>query len=335
MSGAAEHSFYMGKGCVASINVGLPGKAVKGRNWNKQLRVLLDILVTTLTFSSDTIATLCLENDALVLMQSIASSSSSQPSAPLIYLGTQQHLAPPGPLPLDCHMCCQPLVHWSQPTYFCGSCLDPTRSVAFCGGCIHLHYTTCTSSDNNELVDQSQLSNHSEAVADSSNGSTVSRIAALLANQSFSECDDDPPSAMPPQDPYIALYPLVGPHIAIEMFERGIPPEVCFQFADEFRRKQEQAAIAVHTVNPFSDEGLAIALAQSELDPGQSNDPWIVHNDPQQDVSPNQQQPEVQTQQGANDALPPIMQQVQQHIADESDNQSEEFEVGSATEHSD
>ena len=60
-----------------------------------------------------------------------------------------------------------------------------------------------------------------------------------------------------------------------------------------------------------------------------SNDPWIVHNDPQQDVSPNQQQPEVQTQEAANDALPPIMQQVQQHIADESDNQSAEFEVGS------
>ena len=101
MSGAAEHPFYVGKGCVASINVGLPGKAVKGRNWNKHRRVLLDIFVTALTFSSDTIATLCLrhahsshfwENDALVLMQSTASSSSSQPSAPLIYLGTQQHM---------------------------------------------------------------------------------------------------------------------------------------------------------------------------------------------------------------------------------------------------
>ena len=246
MSGAAEHPFYMGKGCVASINVGLPGKAVKGRNWNKHRRVLLDIFVTALTFSSDTIATLCLrhahsshfwENDALVLMQSTASSSSSQPSAPLIYLGTQQHLAHPGPLPLDCHMCCQPLVHWSQPTYFCGSCLDPTRSFAFCGGCIHLHYTICTSSDNNECVDQSQLSNHSEAVVDLSNGSTVSRKAAWLANQSFSECDDDPQSAMPPQDPYIALYPLVGPHIAIEMFERGIPPELCFQFANYFSQE--------------------------------------------------------------------------------------------------
>ena len=85
----------------------------------------------------------------------------------------------------------------------------------------------------------------------------------------------------------------------------------------------------MHTVNPWSDEGLAIALAQSELNPWQSNDLWIVHNDPQQDVSPNQKQPEVQTPEAANDALPPIMQQVQQHIADESDNQSAEFEVGS------
>ena len=45
MSGAAEHSFYMTKGCVANINVGLPGKANRGSNWNEHRRVLLDIFV--------------------------------------------------------------------------------------------------------------------------------------------------------------------------------------------------------------------------------------------------------------------------------------------------
>ena len=61
MSGAAEHPFYMGQGCVVSINVGLPGNAVKGKLWKTHRKTLLHIFVRALTFSVDTIGMLVSE----------------------------------------------------------------------------------------------------------------------------------------------------------------------------------------------------------------------------------------------------------------------------------
>ena len=67
MSGAAEHSYYMGKGCVANINIGLTGRAVKGAKWRTHRRNLLDIFVTALTFAySDTIGLLLSEVGSVV-----------------------------------------------------------------------------------------------------------------------------------------------------------------------------------------------------------------------------------------------------------------------------
>ena len=65
MSGAAEHSFYMGKGCVASINVGMPGGAVRGNRWNTHRSRLLHIFVTALVFSSDIIGMLVSEGGSV------------------------------------------------------------------------------------------------------------------------------------------------------------------------------------------------------------------------------------------------------------------------------
>ena len=61
MSGAAEHSFYMGKGSVASINVGLAGNAVKGNHWKTHRKTVLNIFVRALTSSVDTIGMLVSE----------------------------------------------------------------------------------------------------------------------------------------------------------------------------------------------------------------------------------------------------------------------------------
>ena len=51
----------MGQGCVVSINVGLPGKAVKGKHWKTHRKTLLHIFVRALTFSVDTIGMLVSE----------------------------------------------------------------------------------------------------------------------------------------------------------------------------------------------------------------------------------------------------------------------------------
>ena len=59
--GAAEHTRYMEKGCVVSLNIGLPGGAVKGKQWNTHRQALLEIFVTALIFSSDTIGMLVSE----------------------------------------------------------------------------------------------------------------------------------------------------------------------------------------------------------------------------------------------------------------------------------
>ena len=61
MNGAPEHICYMTQGCVASINVGMRGKAVKGRNWNSCCTVLLDIFVEALTYSNEIIGLLVSE----------------------------------------------------------------------------------------------------------------------------------------------------------------------------------------------------------------------------------------------------------------------------------
>ena len=61
MIGAAEHLSYMEKGCVVNLNVGLTGKAVKGKSWRAHRRTLLDIFVRALTFSFDTIGMLVAE----------------------------------------------------------------------------------------------------------------------------------------------------------------------------------------------------------------------------------------------------------------------------------
>ena len=51
----------MGQGCVVSINVGLPGNAVKGKPWKTHRKTLLHIFVRALTFSVDTIGMLVSE----------------------------------------------------------------------------------------------------------------------------------------------------------------------------------------------------------------------------------------------------------------------------------
>ena len=48
----------MTRGCVASINIGLPGEAVKGEQWNSSSSVLLDLFVEALTYSKETIGLL-------------------------------------------------------------------------------------------------------------------------------------------------------------------------------------------------------------------------------------------------------------------------------------
>ena len=58
MSGVPEHTCYMTRGCVASINIGLPGEAVKGEQWNSCSTVLLDLFVEALTYSKDIIGLL-------------------------------------------------------------------------------------------------------------------------------------------------------------------------------------------------------------------------------------------------------------------------------------
>ena len=61
MSGAAMHSSYMSRGCIASINIGLQGKAVKGQNWRTHRATLLEIFVKALTFVVGTIGMLVSE----------------------------------------------------------------------------------------------------------------------------------------------------------------------------------------------------------------------------------------------------------------------------------
>ena len=61
MSGAPEHTCYMANGCVVSINVGMPGGAVRGNRWNTHRSRLLQIFVTALVFSSDIIGMLVSE----------------------------------------------------------------------------------------------------------------------------------------------------------------------------------------------------------------------------------------------------------------------------------
>ena len=51
----------MGQGCVVSLNVGLTGKAVKGKHWKTHRKTLLDIFVRALTFCVDTIGMLASE----------------------------------------------------------------------------------------------------------------------------------------------------------------------------------------------------------------------------------------------------------------------------------
>ena len=51
----------MGQGCVVSINVGVPGTAVKGHRWKKHRDTLKQIFVKALTFSVDTIGMLVSE----------------------------------------------------------------------------------------------------------------------------------------------------------------------------------------------------------------------------------------------------------------------------------
>ena len=52
----------MGQGCVVSINVGMPGNAVKGHRWKKHRDTLKhNIFVKALTFSVDTIGMLVSE----------------------------------------------------------------------------------------------------------------------------------------------------------------------------------------------------------------------------------------------------------------------------------
>ena len=58
MSGVPEHTCYMTRGCVASINIGLPVDAVKGEQWNSCSTVLLDLFVEALTYSKDIIGLL-------------------------------------------------------------------------------------------------------------------------------------------------------------------------------------------------------------------------------------------------------------------------------------
>ena len=61
MINASEHSFYMEQCCVVNLNIGLTGKAVKGKNWKTHRKTLLDIFVRALTFSIDTIGMLVSE----------------------------------------------------------------------------------------------------------------------------------------------------------------------------------------------------------------------------------------------------------------------------------
>ena len=51
----------MEQGCVVNLNVGLTGKAVKGKNWKTHRKTLLDIFVKALTHSIDTIGMLVSE----------------------------------------------------------------------------------------------------------------------------------------------------------------------------------------------------------------------------------------------------------------------------------
>ena len=51
----------MEQGCVINLNIGLTGKAVKGKNWKTHRNTLFDIFVRALTFSTDTIGMLVSE----------------------------------------------------------------------------------------------------------------------------------------------------------------------------------------------------------------------------------------------------------------------------------
>ena len=55
----------MEQGCVVNLNVGLTGKAVKGKNWKTHRKTLLDIFVKALTHSSDTIGMLVSETGSV------------------------------------------------------------------------------------------------------------------------------------------------------------------------------------------------------------------------------------------------------------------------------
>ena len=55
----------MTKGCVASINIGMTGKAIKGRHWKSHRSVLLDIFVEALTYSNEIIGLLVSEVGAV------------------------------------------------------------------------------------------------------------------------------------------------------------------------------------------------------------------------------------------------------------------------------
>ena len=55
------HSSYMSRGCIASINIGLCGEAVKGQNWRNHRATLLKIFVNALTKVDGTIGMLVSE----------------------------------------------------------------------------------------------------------------------------------------------------------------------------------------------------------------------------------------------------------------------------------
>ena len=61
MSSATKHSSYMQTGCIGSVSVGMPGKAVKGKNWKKHRAKLLKIFVTMLAHTHDMIGMLVCE----------------------------------------------------------------------------------------------------------------------------------------------------------------------------------------------------------------------------------------------------------------------------------
>ena len=61
MRRATEHDTYMQTGSVGSVNIGLPGEAVRGSKWNKHRKSLLQIFVSMLDYTDDMIGLLVCE----------------------------------------------------------------------------------------------------------------------------------------------------------------------------------------------------------------------------------------------------------------------------------